>query len=278
MPAIDNVLDPLPMTPKTYPSFGKCIYCLKVFPPNELTDEHIIPLQLEGSVVIEKACCELCRAMSNTFEHKAMYADLLVPRIILRLKRARRKSTPPSLPPAILNPSEGYPEEMALEQEVILKVEQYPPILSITGLQRAGILAGTERGGSLQKPRTYTVHTGKPWQPLGGSIATKHRYDHTSMALSVLKIAYCFAVAEKGLDGFDTAPVLDILFGRRSDIYNFVGMEPAQQVRKRRHLHFLSIKTVQRRIVVYVYLLGGYGTPAYEVVLEENKSELEDIR
>ncbi|MGO6699276.1 HNH endonuclease [Rhizobium ruizarguesonis] len=272
-PAIDAVYDPLPMQAKTYPSFGKCIYCLEVFPPSELTDEHIVPLQLEGSMIIEKACCEPCRKMSNTFEHKAMYADLLVPRIILRLKRARRKSTPPSLPPAILNPSDGYPEEQALEKETVLAVEQYPPTLQTIGLPRAGILAGIERGDSLTDVRMHHAETGKPWSPPAAKIATRHLHDHTAMALSVLKIAYCFAVAERGLDGFDTRPVLDILTGKRSDIYNFVGMEPAQQIRRRRHLHFLSIKTVQRRIVVYVYLLGGYGTPVYEVVLEESQPQ-----
>jgi hypothetical protein len=264
--AIDNVIDPQRVAPKIYPSFGRCIYCLEVFPPDELTDEHIIPLQLEGGWVIEKACCEPCRKMSNTFEHKAMYADLLVPRIILRLKRSRRKSAPPSLPPAILHPPE-HPKEFALEKETILSVEQYPPILEIVGLQRAGILAGVERDGSLSNFRIYSAHTGKTWTPPAPGIATKHLRDHTALALTVLKIAYCFAVAELGLDAFDTGPARALLRSERDDIYNFVGMEPAQQILKRKHLHFLSLKRIKQRVVVHVYLFGGYGIPAYEVVL-----------
>jgi 5-methylcytosine-specific restriction endonuclease McrA len=52
--------------PIVYPDPGACIYCGKVTPP--MTDEHIIPLSLNGHMIFRRASCERCRKATHAFE------------------------------------------------------------------------------------------------------------------------------------------------------------------------------------------------------------------
>ncbi|MGZ0079033.1 HNH endonuclease [Methylomonas sp. YC3] len=90
------------MTSKVYAGTGHCIYCLKQFSKEQLTDEHIIPLALNGTLIIRDAACDSCRAISNEkYENPALQADLLVPRLLLGLKR-RKKNQKKHMPTAKL--------------------------------------------------------------------------------------------------------------------------------------------------------------------------------
>ena len=54
--------------PTRIPSKGACIYCHRS--GVRLTDEHILPLSLGGSHVIEKASCDDCAKITSKFEGK----------------------------------------------------------------------------------------------------------------------------------------------------------------------------------------------------------------
>ena len=41
-------------------SCGKCVYCLKCFVVEDLTDEHIVPRALNGGLIIKKGACIPC--------------------------------------------------------------------------------------------------------------------------------------------------------------------------------------------------------------------------
>jgi hypothetical protein len=56
MSATDNVHG------KKYPGFGRCIYCGA---KGALKDEHIIPLSLAGTALIEKASCGDCEKITS---------------------------------------------------------------------------------------------------------------------------------------------------------------------------------------------------------------------
>lgn len=54
--------------PTRIPSKGACIYCHRS--GVRLTDEHILPLSLGGSHVIEKASCDDCARITSKFEYE----------------------------------------------------------------------------------------------------------------------------------------------------------------------------------------------------------------
>jgi HNH endonuclease len=80
-----------------YHSPGRCIYCMKEFPPEQLREEHIIPLALGGTWRIEHAACFPCQNDTNRlYENAALNSDMIrVPRALLELKRRRQKQKPP---------------------------------------------------------------------------------------------------------------------------------------------------------------------------------------
>ncbi|MGZ5817880.1 MAG: HNH endonuclease, partial [Burkholderiaceae bacterium] len=208
------------MLSKNYQGFGRCIYCTQVFPTNELTREHIVPLALNGTLVIENAACKPCQTRSNeSYENAALQANFLVPRLLLELKR-RKKKVEKHLPlVAIGNVANDATAIFDLE----LDLAQYPPYIPFLRLKLPGRLEGIERDGNLSEVRTQFVPIQKASSvPLSG-ITTRTKLDHTAFGLTVAKIAFCFAIAERGLEAIDLSELRDLLLGKRSDLYNYVG-------------------------------------------------------
>jgi len=259
------------MPARIYPAPGSCIFCL-VQLPGRATDEHIIPFALSGigEIIIKDGACESCQRQFNTaFENPALQADFLVPRVMLDLKRRRRSKGPKSLPPI----ARSQPLDVSADQFTeYLSPEDYPPLFNMTLPSPAGRLVGIERTGELNEFQIIAVKTGKPKHvTLNSDILTRHPMEHTATSTTLAKIAYCFAVAELGLDGFDGAEIRDLLMGRRDDTYNFVGSILKAEHVCRQYLHSLQVKRRDNWITVVVVLFASFGAPAFEVVVGPNK-------
>ena len=67
------------MDGRTYPPVGRCIYCGST---DTLTDEHIIPLALNGTGLLPKSSCVACAKITNsagqTARRHLVCRDLLV--------------------------------------------------------------------------------------------------------------------------------------------------------------------------------------------------------
>lgn len=246
-----------------------CIYCLGEFQKSDLTDEHIVPLHLEGNMVLRKAACRVCAERSNRYEARALHCDLLEPRLLLALKRARAKKRKkiPELPPVFIGDGMGANSD---EFNFRLAVEDYPPIIKMFAMEPAGLLVGRARGGELKNFKMVAYHIPRRTSNRRHGITTRTKHDHTSFSLMLAKIGYCYAVAELGIDGFDGRAIRDILMGRRSDIYNFVGGPYDNEYLPRTHLHNLKLKyrNCDKMTTVIVQLFSVYGMPAYEIVVE----------
>jgi hypothetical protein len=212
------------LRPQPYPSQGRCIYCLKQVA--KLTEEHIVPLALNGSWVIDGAACEPCRAHSNeAYENAALQCDLLrVPRQLLELRRRRaNKKKPLTMPPVWPGNSAGMTSVEGLER-LQLEPDQYPPVFMMVIFQPAGKLLGIDRNVVREgQIRVWFRNIAKSNQQPIGDVTVRQIFDHTSFAHMLAKIAYCYAVAERGLDGFNGEEIRQLLSGERDDIYNFVG-------------------------------------------------------
>jgi hypothetical protein len=249
-----------------YPSLGKCIYCLVEFPKSELTDEHIVPLALNGAHIIRKAACKKCQDDFNKhFENVALQNDFLVPRLVFNLKR-RKKKTPKHLPPVAINHPRDVLTTPVEALNVTLPSDQYPSHLTFILWDRPGKLCGLDRGGGFRYFRAAIVPVANSPMP-GRKVTMRTRRHHTSFCTTLAKIAYCHAVGEMGLDGFDGDEIRDLLAGRRSDVFNFVGNNAGSKPQKSRFIHELRIRTEGEWILVLVQLFASYGSPIYEVVV-----------
>lgn len=112
------------------------------------------------------------------------------------------------------------------EFDLSLGVEAYPRFSPITYFVPPGLLAGQPRGAELEVLRVAYIDMGITYQKLKGKTTTRQYAINGPLALMIAKIAYCYAIARLGLDAFDGSEIRDLLQGRRTDLYNYVGGVP----------------------------------------------------
>lgn len=237
-----------------------CIYCMTPLPDNELTKEHIIPLALNGTLTFRNAVCETCRDYTNkAFENVSLQADFLIPRLLLELKR-RQKGTKPFPPAAVVTANDEAIEEL------ILELADYPPVASFYTFDPAGALVEIDRGEGLEFIRLVFVKFPSPNYPSGlKQVEVTHKGVWSAYALSLAKMAYCYAVAEKGIGSFDGQGIRDLLLGKRTDILNFVGGPLDNDPVAKGHLHRLRMNTRGDSVSVTINLFASYSAVRNEV-------------
>ncbi len=268
-----------PMPPRTlhmpderFDSVGQCIFCLRVLPDIELTDEHIVPLALsgEGQAILRKGSCVDCNAYANKgYEQVALNTTFLVPRLLLKLKR--RKKRLKSLPPVALN-YEGDLDEIGHgDYNTILPPEEHFPVWGMVVTPPAGILVGRDysEGAEVIHVVLHNLGTG-PGRPGRIAFQAKTRFGISEMLIA--KIAYCFAVSRLGLSSVEGTPLRELLIGKRDDVFNFVGQplhKPSSVDQSR--LHSMAFCTRGKQMTVIVSLFASFDGPNFEVVLGPKK-------
>lgn len=251
------------MRSHSYPGSGRCIYCVTEFGAAELTDEHIIPLALNGGLIIRDAACETCRDRSNrVYEQPALNADFLVPRLLLELKR-RKKSQPKLLPPLVTATSKSGETFTNLQ----VPTPEHPKMIWLNVLQPPGRVSGEERGADLGTIQGWVFGFDTVDEMTFQKAEMSLTMHHTAVALTLAKIGYCFAVAELGIDGFDGSDIRDLLQGKRGDVYNFVGSASNMENLTTRHLHGLYFRRREKWRTVLVHLFASCEMRPYEVVV-----------
>jgi hypothetical protein len=238
------------MTPGSFKGVGKCIMCLSRLPDAELTREHIVPMNIGGELIIERAVCDSCRKYGNrAYEEAASYADFYVPRLLLG------------------NLTMGDDRSLF---DLELAISQYPPVFEMLIFEPAGQLIDKDLGGNLTNFRISFVNIGiETTRLVAGGVTMRHQHDHTAFALTLAKIGYCYAVAKRGLDGFNGAAIRDLLLGKRADVYNFVGGVLESRLLTDRELHKLYLQQRGDLLTVIVHLFASCKMLPYEIVVGE---------
>lgn len=259
-----------------YQGPGRCIICLKPFTASSSGDnapslEHIIPEYLcrTGEIVIKDGTCVGCNNAANKrFEQPAANADFKVPRILLDLKRKKRslaKKRKLQLPAIALGNLPIRDDDF----NVYLTNDEYPNFIHLYSFKVAGKIANIDRGGELEDPVFIFLHLGEKPTQIKGKFTIETVLNHTAYSLTLAKIAYCFAVAEIGLDAFNGNEIRSLLKGERSDTYNFVGGLSVSERLNNRFLHKLYIRYRGNLVTVIVHLFASYKMIPYEVVVGE---------
>lgn len=246
-----------------YQSDGRCVYCrqeLAKFESNQVTDEHIIPRALNGSLVIRKGACGPCARQSNReYENDALNNDLLVPRRLLELKASRRRGRsqhPPQALPPVANGDATLAEGATFD--IDLNRDDYPPVFSLLTFQPAGRLVGVERGEVLSNFRIQFFDFGSSKTADTKFYTTRIPMKNGPFAMMMAKIGYCYAMAEWGDAYFDAKDIRSLLLGERGDVYTFVGNTAEPERLATRHLHGLYTRRRGEWLTVLVHLFASY--------------------
>ena len=99
---------------------GQCIYCLTRERP--LSREHVIPLGLNGDLLLLDASCASCARITSRFERDALRSALIGPRVGLRMRTQHRKQRPTRFP--------LWVERQGRRQKILIPAEEYPAFLA----------------------------------------------------------------------------------------------------------------------------------------------------
>jgi len=255
-----------------YPPVGRCIYCGTTTLPvgvRRFGDEHIIPLALGGSLILQESACRTCERIINEQIESPV---LLKEWVYLRIKRnfpSRGKSW-------------NRPTHVTLRSrdgaELRIPVQDYSTPVPAYKFIAPRILSGTPRIDN-NKHWTMDILTDNDseaqmrskypqWDGVHSVVPQPYRF-----ARMLAKIAYSRAVAEYGLDGF-TPLALDAILGRSDDYFLTVGgsLESQPAVPGGDHILDLSLLFRSSRLahlIIDVRLFSQIVSPAYRIVVGE---------
>jgi len=161
------------------------------------------------------------------------------------------------------------------EESVIeLPPEEYPILLHFPLFPPPAMLTGRRSQRGIETLGLTTCSYG----PRPDEVAKKYgateikitqKFQPVAFARVIAKIAYAWAVAERGLEGVDGVPFpVPAILGRTDDIGNWVGMisDPVKKVNN--VLHRIGLHEDQRGLLIgEVQLFSDSWAPAYGVIL-----------
>lgn len=254
-----------------YPAVGQCIYCGTKEQP--LRPEHIIPLALNGDLILLEASCQDCADITggnegyNTqklgvFGHPTRHSTGM---------RSRKKSKWPKTLPLTIKILEGL--------EVIHKVPiaDFPASISLPILPQPRVLLGEPDDGRPVPGTWWTLHQQEKLNAyaekkglVAGTRVITGTVHPSRFRQMLAKIAHGAAVATYGIDGF-THMAVDLALCRSESINYLTGCSPVepQPPPKEDRLHSIRFRGhgAGHPLIVEIRLFANLGAPRYCVVV-----------
>jgi hypothetical protein len=223
------------------PPVGECIYCGSAGP---LSDEHIVPYGLGGTLILPDASCNKCAWVTRSFERTVLRGFMLEGRTIGKIRTRRPKERPTSFPITVVDERGS--------RTVTVPVADFPAFLFLPVMPPAGFLVGREAERGTEVCGTEVIAFGKPLRnfardrgaPEVSKTATVNPH---AFARMLAKIGYGFALAVQGIIPRAEVPVLPLILGTADDANRWIGSatfetRPAQ--RNLRHTLDLNMCSV----------------------------------
>lgn len=266
-----------------YTDIGKCIYCNKMNLP--LTDEHVIPLSLAGTMVLKNASCEECRKITSKYERNPIHENWIEARACLDYPSRRSKF-----------------KDMTFDMDVVLK-DDTPATLQLSKDETLGITLFPEFPLPAFFGNANYTH-GAVWVALRtigfGKIDLKEfsdkynikqiigsvKYKGNHFEIMIARIAYCAVIAYLGPNALKKNFVLPTILGEIDDVGYWLGCDyegkivphmgkvPASNVIG---LGLLSRVDGTKCLMVSIKFFAASDAPEYIVVVGEPTPEAMEV-
>jgi hypothetical protein len=257
-----------------YPPIGHCIYCGERRLPKGVSrfgDEHIFPFAIGGNLVLPQSSCRDCeRIINREIETPILSQEWGIRRAKVGLP-TRNKIKRSKLTHVMVRNRDG--------RKFYVSIEEFSAPVLIYKFSEARILSGLPQGMIDDNRWTIEViadtdkeiEMHKKYPNWDGKHRMKTRPHEFARFLA--KIAYCYTVAEWGLNGF-TPFVIDLILGRSADYFYLVGgsFDIPPPIPEGGHRFEMELKPASRAkllIVTHIRFFSSSGTPVYHVVVGE---------
>jgi hypothetical protein len=218
------------MQGQRFPSPGRCIYCGSDGGADGLRDEHIMPISLGGTAVIEDASCVECEKITSyiyRFLANKIFGEMRAHGAVRRRRRRRNKQRESDLPPQLIFDGYAQPIDLPLKDrphQTILPVWEWPGITQ--GMNPSRNYGQIKAVLYWDIPTTFAAAAG---MGPNDQREVRFRWDKQlnvdTFARAIAKIGYCHTVVRYGLDGFRRLVLPQIILGTYPCIPYFVGSD-----------------------------------------------------
>jgi len=256
---------------KRYAPVGRCIYCGS---KEELSDEHIIPYSLSGPTVLPDSSCKNCGKITGAVEGIVLREHAMrAVKSGLGFKSRRPKEAPTTSTLRFVK--EGK------EQTVVLSLSEHPLFLVMLEFSPPQFISNVPYKNGVVARGYRLISFGKNPDKVAKDLETKtitwkQISQPVAFARMVAKIAYAFAVGEKGLDSFEEVFVIPAILGHCDDIGRWVGSQQNEAPKYPGVVHRLSCQVDHGSgiVSVIVHLFSNSDSPSYLVIVGRLKKEL----
>lgn len=198
---------------------GICIYC----GGKGETDEHVMPLALGGEMILRKASCNPCRAVTSQCESHLLKHSLVQARACLNYPSRGRTFATEVFPIDVVL-KDGTETTLSLSNEESLGLTQFLELAPPAFLKPSNYTSGSVVTGakliSFGKGLDEFVKKHNVKQ-----IKFKSKHPKNYFERMTARIAYCYVVAFWGYECLEECLVLPAILGRKDDIGQWVGCD-----------------------------------------------------
>lgn len=250
----------------------RCIYCGRL---DNLSDEHVIPFGLGGQLVLPKASCAGCAAITGALEQRLLRGHWWPYRRRLGFSSRRPHEQPTHVDVKIVRPSgEQIPALLPIEQHSLVLVFNFDPPSILSGKERPEVPFGTNVSmKQVDLPPRSAIVDGKIHilQP-DEKIDIPVNLDAADVTRFLAKVAHSFVISRRGVTACSQYFLPPIILGSGDGALTYVGNAKADLLGPRLPgpgVHALLDRANAEFLSVYVQLFRDAGDPPpiYEVVV-----------
>jgi hypothetical protein len=248
---------------------GVCIYCGAA---SGLTNEHIVPLSLNGREELGAASCSACMNVTSAIEHHLTRGAWWPHRRRLGMLSRRPKEQPDSFP-AVCSPDEA-PDNVkvaAADYPFLLFPDFGRPAMALgergdVYKGATGVLATILKAGPVTIDRSQSRGLHRP----DSRVKLDVNLDFDKFVRFLAKLAHAKAIAVYGLEAFAELYLRQIVLGALDEVNSFIGRASSLLTSDLPGLEHFRTQVFEHRGQVHVYIQcfaqAGIETPVYEVV------------
>lgn len=252
------------------PPVGQCIYCNAK--GVRLTDEHIVPEGMGGTLILQEASCDPCAKITSLFERKVMQGFMDHGRQALGVKgkKKHKKKRIFTLTQTLLGDGNAT-REVELPFDSAWKVMSFPLFTVPRALDPEKELTADE---GVEVFGVDTIHFGtehleRKHHGAARGVLVHDRIDVISFTRLLAKIAHSYHVSVHGMFPLQESPLIPIILGHRMDAKNWVGgIEEHQLPSDSPSLHLLAENSLSgddesQAVAVRMKLFAPHHAPTY---------------
>lgn len=264
-----------------YHSIGRCIYC--GIKDEKLTDEHVIPFALGGTMILRDSCCESCRDITCRCERNPLNENWAEVRACLDYPSRKRNFENEYFKLDVVLKN-GEDKTLNLKKKEVLGLAQFLeynlPAIFNKEQYKNGI---TVRGASCFRFGKDLDKFGNKYNIKQIKYSVEHKGNNFEIMLA--KIAYTFVIACLGLDCFEECFVLPSILRKVDDIGLWLGCDPNGKIIPLIGIQngknalkigtFKPLGTDKELIMVRMKFFANTDTPEYIVVVGTLKENIQ---